>query len=546
MITPLAVSPLRAPWPRQAILLGVLLTTSLTGNAQAPPDSSAPPASSAPSAPSEKKGQLPGQQEVERVEQPSVVEPQGQLPWSNRDLSNRPPESPREMLRLFDIGESQLRSLFDGQPLGAEDEETLTTFLYRFPRMGEDTIFLWRTSLTLEELAAAPAAHRGVVAHVRGVVQQMEQRELIPELSRLYGFRRYWLLSVASADSPHPVQVATRNIPAAWGDEPADDLDFGCEFDGFFLKTAAETAPAPLIFAASRVRWRPVRPRPEFGIGDSQLLLARHGVDMGWLEVIKEQNSKPLGSADRAAFYEMLKASSILDDQDLQTVEPRQASLAALLVQPDELFGQLLRLKVRAARITRVTVGDQDIQRMQGIDHYYQIDAFLPLGDQSVRLGEGQDAPEYRNSFPMTICMVDLPPSMQEIDKRMAAGESPVEVYERELRVTGFFYRIWSYRAGFIDQRTPGKLQPAPMILASRMDIVSLPGVSADALSLAFGVGFVSLLALVCGLLWWTSRKDAVVDKELQGKRFKTKQSLDQLDLPGAAEPDLSHLNEQD
>ena len=474
-----------------------------------------------------------------------AVEPQGQLPWSNRDLKNQAPKSPREMLRLFDIGESELRSLFDGQPLGAEDEETLTTFLYRFPRMGAETIFSWRTNLSLEDLAGDPDKNRAAVVSVHGVVHQLERRELVPELSRLYGFRDYWLLSVSTEDGPYPIQVATRNIPAAWGDEPADDLNYGCQFDGFFLKTGGTSDPLPLIFASSRIRWQPTQPRPEFGIGPSQLLLAHNGVDMGNLDTIKKQNSKPLGSADRNAFYEMLAASARINTQSLQEVQPETASLASLLVQPDQLYGQLLKMKVRAARITRVTVGDRDIQTMHNLDHYYQIDAFLPLGEQSVRLGEGEDAPEYRNSFPLTICMVDLPPAMKEIDKRMAAGESPVEVYERELQLTGFFYRIWSYRAGYIDQRTPGKLQPAPMILASQLDVVALPGVNTDLLSLVFSVGFVTLLAVVCCVLWWTSRRDAVVDKELQGKRFQIQKPLDELDLPGSAEPDFRHLEEE-
>ena len=82
---------------------------------------------------------------------PPAVQPTGQLPWSAHDVQGAPPSSPREMLELFDIGESQLRSLFDGEPLGEADEEILVKLLFRFPRMGEENIDRWCQPIPLNQ-----------------------------------------------------------------------------------------------------------------------------------------------------------------------------------------------------------------------------------------------------------------------------------------------------------------------------------------------------------------------------------------------------------
>ena len=457
--------------------------------------------------------------------------PEGPLPWSRHDTRAAQPKTPREMLRLFQIDESKLRSLFDGEPLGANDEETLTTLLFRFPRMGEEIIYRWRTDTSLAELATEPSQHRASVVHVDGTVRSIERVELIPELQALYRFRAYWKLTIEASESPYSAIVCTRNIPPQWGEQTATDLDYEVSLDGFFLKTASADPAPPLIFAASRVQWHPTRPRPQLGVNASHVLLASHGMDVSWLAAIRKQNTKRLGADDRIGFYQMLAATQATTEAEIDTLGPTRASLASLLESPDKLHGDLIQIRVRAARVTRLKVQDSDVQLMQDIDHYYQVDAHLSLGEQSVRLGKDEDAPEYTNTFPVTLCMVDLPPSMQDVDRRLAAGESPSELLDDELLVDGFFFRIWSYRAGFVDARTPGELQPAPMVLAARLRVVQNRSLDTGTLSLVFGVGFVTLLAVVCGLLWWVSHKDAAVQKLAQERRHQKKTSLDELEL---------------
>ena len=54
----------------------------------------------------------------------------------------------------------------------------------------------------------------------------------------------------------------------------------------------------------------------------------------------------------------------------------------------------------------KVPVSDRDVRRRFGIDHYYEIDLFVPLGDKTLRFGKdakGEENPVYANTFPATL-----------------------------------------------------------------------------------------------------------------------------------------------
>src|SRR5207248_1320399 len=115
--------------------------------------------------------------------------------------------------------------------------------------------------------------------------------------------------------------------------------------------------------------------------------------------------------------------------------------VVALLEKPADHFGEIMQIEGIARRVMRIAVNDADINSRFGLDHYYEIDMFLPLGAASLHFGKGpkEDAgPTYRNSFPATLIACELPAGLAE-------GENIHEV----IRAEGVFFKTWAYRSPF-------------------------------------------------------------------------------------------------
>jgi hypothetical protein len=469
------------------------------------------------------------------------------------------------MLELFDIGESRLRALFDGQPLDESDEETIAKLLFRFPRMGIENIHRWRRPLDWQQLVDDPDSHRAEVFEFSGVVKKIERKPLIEELSSLFEFSSYWLLTVEAPGLPDEVLVCTRSIPKAWlkqaahlggsgepgspGQEPSDsaaqaaaDVRFGARFQGFFLKIAQREPRRQLVFAAPRAQWQPLRPDPELGVTPSRFLLGQLGMDVSRLEDLPEQNGRRPNSQDREAFYQMLWAADQLPAERLEQARRPPADLEPLLVRPETLHGELMTVKARAVRVTLIRVEDPDIKDRFGISQYYQIDLAIPLGKRTFQLKTDSGAsPEYNNSFPGTVCVLELPREMRDVAERMAAGKSPSELYDKQLVAEAFFFKTWGYRSQFLREEDAQALQPAPMFMAARLRLQPVPGIGNSRLALIVSVVFLLALAATATALWRSARGDQQFVEDLQDRNRPAK-SLNDMNLPVQDEPDFSHL----
>jgi hypothetical protein len=475
-----------------------------------------------------------GQDEGAKPAAPS----EGRLPWEVAPRVGepilRPPAGPREILERYDIGESQLASFFSGQPMGPSEEDVLIKILYRFPRLGLDNVARWRkTGVSWDQIAAAPETHRAEIFHVAGRVVQVEKRVMLAELADLYEFDHYYRVTLDITDAPYQAIVLTRHIPAAWtsgaptGDaatgEPADEpdtwsLDERAELDGLFLKVGDQAAEVPqLLFAARRVAWLPDRPSPEQGIGPPQIALANLGVDWGLFDGVKQANGKGLGDVDREAFYRVLDALGKPGAAKLEPSGPEPVDVIPLLEEPEKHQGELVRIRGTAKRIMRVPVRDADIQRRFGIDHYYEIDLSLPLGETSVRFGKGENVPVYNNTFPATLNVLRLPDGLAE-------GERVQQL----IRAEGVFFKVWSYRSNYMGKF--GQMQPAPLFLAVEPEVVRIER-KANIVTTVLVSGALGLAVLLVGLVvWWFGRSDRV---ETEARRAAAEQS---------ASPDFSKL----
>ncbi len=103
--------------------------------------------------------------------------------WSDSCARERPRlladpfAQPRQLLRLLDIGTSDLDSFVDGQSISASDEEALLKILFRMPQIGLDEIARWlQQPAAWEALRENPSARRGefflLEGRVRNIVRQ--------------------------------------------------------------------------------------------------------------------------------------------------------------------------------------------------------------------------------------------------------------------------------------------------------------------------------------------------------------------------------------
>jgi hypothetical protein len=497
------------------------------------------------------------QQEADAPRSPSgASKTLAPLPWEKKPAEMtpplfRPPANALEILERYDIGKSQFAGFFNNQPLSRSEEDVLVKILYRFSRFGLDNLQRWRVKgVSWDQLAAAPADHRGEIYHLRGRVKYVQKQLLSPEQSSRYEFSHYYFVRMQLDDSPHTALICARHVPSNWPlDTPMDER---AATDGMFLKLGYErptetepgdpTQPLPLelpdelspsphrldelrlIFAAGRVAWLPDRVEPKNLVSADHVLLADHGVDFGLFEGVRAGNAKPIGDADREAFYEVLHALGQLQPAELrrpQIAEP--IDIGPLLNTDPALHGQIMPVRGTARRIIKVLVDDQEIRRRFGIDHYYEIDLFLPLGDARVLLGKdrtGEDNPVYQNGFPATLVALRLPAGLEADDN-----------IREMVRADAVFFKVWSYRSNYTTKF--GKYQPAPMFLCiepTRMkELAAEPNMVAE-IMVGVSMGLAVLVLIV--IFWWFRRGD----REYQRER------TEQLSEP-TKPPDFSQLS---
>jgi hypothetical protein len=448
----------------------------------------------------------------------AVADASGQVP---RHAAGLPASRAREILERYDIGQTQLARFADGQPLSDREEEVLIKILYRVPRLGLDNLARWRRDdAGWEQVASAPADFRAEALPVRGRVKRVERRDLSPEQAEVFEFSHYYQVSVDLEDSPDEAVVMARHVPSAWSsggfmNEPA-------RADALFLKQdGGMDGGKRYILAAGRLAWLPEWPNTVHGLGPSHVTLAQLGMDAGQWEILRTVNRRGLGDADREAFYQLLAALGHAEVRRLRQIEPQPIDIVELLERPLPRQGEIFSIEGTARRIMKVMVSDRDIQTRFGLDHYYEIDLFLPLGATSLSLGKdptGESSPVYRNNYPATLIVRSLPPGLKE-------GET----VHHQIRADGVFFKVWTYRSAYTSKF--GQLQPAPLFVAHEAAIVQPQRPVNQLVSVLAG----AIIFLVAGVMvvgtWWSWRS-------AKSRSRVSANSTGQLEPP----PDFSHL----
>ena len=142
-----------------------------------------------------------------------------------------------------------------------------------------------------------------------------------------------------------------------------------------------------------------------------------------------------------------------------------------------------------ARRVQAIPITDQELRDRFGLDHYYEVDVFVPLGNLQVRLGKGppDETPVIQNDFPVTCCVRQLPADLP-------VGEN-VHV---PVRLAGFFFKLWAYRSEYVSNVNPQQRQLAPLLIAAQPTVREPPVPGSPYLAWLVGTFF---LLMTLGLL---------------------------------------------
>ena len=455
----------------------------------------------------------------------------GDLPWNKREpkTSNMPSlgaVNPRDF--MANMEDSKVDSFFDDNPPDP-DAEALVKILYNLPRIGVENIEPLVRDVSLTTIRDEPKPYRIQFLRLRGRVKRITAHEIVPELVEIFDFEEFYILDVDVNGSP--LVIYARQLPEAWRLEEAVDYETGC-LAMFLHRATPQDDQTHLVFATDRAAWYPTQPQPELGITEDLVRLASLGMDVGLIDDVKKLNRQWLGSRDRECFYQMIAAANSADPAQLRNAATAKFDIAPLLTEPQQQHGRLIRFTGNARRITRIAVNDPDIRQRFGIDHYYEIGMFVPLGDQPVRIGKGTREDEgvvFTERFPVMCCVTSLPPDLP-----------PQDDMNQEIEITGFYFKLAAYKSEFISQHEQRQRQPSPMFIGIQPRVVIRDYSTNPIWGLVIGIGFLAVLGIAWFGIWNYNRRDEAFERETMARQLAPK-SLDQLDAPDN-KPDFSDL----
>lgn len=460
------------------------------------------------------------------------------LPWTDQqeqlaDLPARRMTHARELLTLLSIDDSQLANFTDGEPLGSQDEETVVRFLFQMPRFPLNDLQRWAKPLDeLAQLIDNAGEHRADTFLIRGRAIQVERVKILPEVAERLEFAHYYRVTVDLNDSPHSVVLCARDIPVAWNklqtfNEPIIAY-------GMFLKLGEQSEDrTEFNFATPHIGWLPTQPNPSVGITEDLVTLASFGMDVSLFDDVRESNRKPITSSDRECFYQLLGTMAKADPSKVRAAAYPKVDLAPLLQDPTSQHGRLMVVRGTARRAIKLLVDDRDIQERFGIDHYYQIDVFIQLGDQVVRLGnkENGESPTFDNTYPVTVCVAKLPDDLPE----------GADIRE-EISIPVACFKLWAYKSRFVSSFDQNQLQVSPMFIGAEPRVIDLVPARNPYVGFAIAGGFVSALVIVWIAIWRSGKSDSKFKRDVLARRrnVESGNSLNDAGIEEQGAPDFS------
>jgi hypothetical protein len=435
---------------------------------------------------------------------------------------------PRQYLELLNIDASQLDRFADGRPLHVDEYEPLYRILYRIPRFQRRELYRWRLrDVDWDLLAEQPEEFRVSSLRITGRVKRIEKEELLPEAAQILEFDHFYRLSLEADNAPFPVLVCSRWLPLKW--KIGEDVNYRAAVDGLFLKLGETEGGEPqLIMVCDRVAWHPDQPDSELGVTEDHVLLASKGMDIGQFDLVLDRRS--ITALERECFYQMLDAARRIDPKSQSAAPSGEEQLGPLLQKPREVRGRRLALTGQVRRVQEIQVNERDIGERFNIDRYYEVDVFVPLENQKIKMGEGENAPLFESYFPVVYCVAQLPKGMK-----------PEDLVDREVRVPAFYFKIWAYETEFMRRYGDRPTQLSPMLIGRQPLVLPPPERPWTDVGTFAAALFVFTLGVAWVWVWQMHKRDAIHDREDRRRRFglDERKPLENLE---AETPDFSKL----
>ncbi|QDV75278.1 hypothetical protein K2D_35670 [Planctomycetes bacterium K2D] len=380
-------------------------------------------------------------------------------------------------------------------------------------------------------LNSQPDTYRGRVVTVSGSVMRVEATE--PAKNDL-GIEQLWRVTIQpTGGDVWPITVYTLEEPKPV-DEPYDASAVGVFFKKLSYRWAEGIGSTPIIVAkrlettltaqpiagAAPVLEAPVveaqQPDIDFtsphagSIG--RALLTDLGFDLSLFENVVDKQR--LRGEETEAFYALLGAvdqtppsqlarlaraglddyaarrlsgakESLRDRQVARAIETEQAksrySVAPLFIDGAAERGELVVFDANVRRVVRVDASDSSAAAENGIDHYYELEAFT----------------EDSQNLPIVFVVRDLPPGF------------PVgDAIRQPARLAGFFFKQWAYRGRTRTDEGEDRRQFAPLLVGRAPIPLAAPDASAMRPGTVLGVLGAAALAVTAFTLWRLSRHD--------------------------------------
>ncbi|HWA98138.1 MAG TPA: hypothetical protein VG713_06580, partial [Pirellulales bacterium] len=329
--------------------------------------------------------------------------------------------------------------------------------------------FRWReTKLPWSQWTERAESLRGQVYQFTGVVRRITVEHPSDEQAARFDLEQYYRCEI-DTNGGGPAVVYALKAPAEWKLDQPLEVRGGARAIFVKLAGAAPDAIEP-VFVAERIAWYP------------DTVLGHLGMDVGLFAGVADRT--PLSIDDTECFYELLAAVERANTRELmnltreETVEHPRYPVAPLFNEPEKHHGELLALSGTARRIVEIQVEPGDFTKALGIERYYEIDFFAPQSQGN----------------PITYCVRELPRGVER-------GEN----LSVDLRIAGFFFKVWSYRLGEKDGKA--QFQLAPMIVGREPTILVVPPADTGFSTIVMVLLVVGMIGVAAGV-WWLNRGD--------------------------------------
>ncbi len=432
------------------------------------------------------------------------LNPEGGSWPKSQSNQGKPPglgfSSAREMLELRNVDGSQLSRLLDRRPLHIDEHEVLYRLLYVLPKFPPDLVWRWSHEVdwssekekSEQSLLDDPMSCHAEFFRLQGYAIRVETVSILPEAAQLLEYSEYYRVEMEVDGLPDPVAVCVRVIPKAWKidtkmHEPAS-------IRALFLKDGAEDG---LIFAGNRMAWHP-----------KNQVLGALGVDVGLFDQVRHNNKWRSSGArhrdvwshqGRELLFQSLAVLKETDVEKLQEQSSDEVPIGEILQKPREQQGRFFTIKGTARRATKILVKAPDVRERFGIDHYWEVDVFMPLEPPlKISLAGNEDVKASFRSYPVIVVVPELPEGMESGD----------EIVER-VEITACFMRLSSYKSEYMSNLQEDYVQVSPILIGTLSPLSTESHAINEQIGMIVGGLFVIAMAGIWLGLWRYKRGDS-------------------------------------